>query len=822
MFRLSLKNFKCFSDYSIDLNCDSLFLLDGPSGIGKSSLIQAFVFVITGDGKKLYKQGTKSLSVTVEYKKYKNNKEEGEEGYKIIRKKGPESLVFYNKGSIYEDDEAQTRIDKIFGSNFHMTSIIKQKGESSFLLASPKDKMIFLQNLLFSDTNIEDHKKKVKQKLKEYKDKCSVLEGQKQIFVNMLKTSKKLFDELIINRTENIETCNEQINLIRCKIEDTKKTKTNLLTKIKENTDINFTYTNNLSNLEKQFLLLISSDEKISRINKDIRDYDEKLQEIPPIEDLEQQLKDIRTELSLIKLQTKINDTKQILLDKILQEEEKIKIRIEKLNEEMKEKDNYDLSTYDRLIEKKELLKKYNDIKKNVENIDKNLQIEELENLKVNQELCKTFLNAAVLYKTSFKCPHCKTCVRLNNNILEKIEGDYETNDYSDEKVKQKKREFKEITEKIETIITTKKLLEHYENEKKKFEANLDKYNDLPCSSSIKEINQSVVLMDDLKEKQKEKEDLQRKQRQLEKEKNSISDNSHKSFVSEYKEFIELSKKIKTIRTEKKMEEEKSILLVQQKEYDTINDKLDDLKRERRKIQQEFQRNVSKEELQENIQDYKEKILELKQQIEKLENEYDIYKNMTFENEEKEIVNLIERIKYLEYQEEIIKLQREEEKIIEEYKVNEKNNVRCSIILSGIEYAESKMLSKFIDTINHNLSIHLDAFFTEPMTVFIKAFKENEKPLINLEIYYKGNETDLSNLSGGEYDRLNLALILTFNFLSQSKVLILDESLSSINQELSTDIIMHLKENKADKLVWMTQHQAVKGMFDNVFELKSL
>jgi hypothetical protein len=50
----------------------------------------------------------------------------------------------------------------------------------------------------------------------------------------------------------------------------------------------------------------------------------------------------------------------------------------------------------------------------------------------------------------------------------------------------------------------------------------------------------------------------------------------------------------------------------------------------------------------------------------------------------------------------------------------------------------------------------------------------------------------------------------------------LDESLSSINQELSTDIIMHLKENKADKLVWMTQHQAVKGMFDNVFELKSL
>lgn len=821
MFRLSVKNFKCFSDYTIDLSCDSLFLLDGPSGVGKSSLIQAFVFAVTGDGKKLYKQGTKSLSVILEYKNTDDN-------YKIIRKKGPESLVFHYKNDIYEDDEAQTRINKIFGSNFHMTSIIKQKGESSFLLASPKEKMVFLQNLLFSDTNIDENKKKVKQKYKEYKDKTAILDGQKQVYVNMIKNSQKIFANDIIEREEDFETCQEKITRIQKKMEEIKTFKTELLTKIKENTDENLINTNKLSKLEKELLLLLSTDEKMSRINKEIKEQDDKLQNIPTIEEIEQKLKDIKTESTLIKLEHKIHDTKKILLDKVSQEEEQICEKIKKIDtdllrttEENNICNNYDIDQYDMFIEKKELIKKRNENRKNMENINVTV-FENVEELKLQQEACKNFINTAVLYKTSLKCPHCKTCVRLNNNVLEKLNENLieQKNDYSDEQVKQKKRELKELSDKIESITTSKKLLEHYENEKKKIDGNLEKYDDLP--STIKEINQCICFLEEVREKIREKEEVQRKQKQIEKERKSIEDNTHKSFATDYKEFLELSKKVKHQRTENKIEEEKTLLLIQQKEYDSISDKIDELKREKRKLQQEVKNNVSREIMEKNIEELKEKIEDTKIVIKDLDTQYAKYRDFTFEREEQKILELRERVKYLEYQKEIEKLQNEEEKITEEFKMMEKNCMRCSTILSGIEYAESKMLSKFIDTINHNLSIHLDAFFTEPMTVFIKTFKENDKPTINLEIYYKGNETDLSNLSGGEYDRLNLALILTFNFLSQSKVLILDESLSSINQELSTDIIMHLKENKSDKLIWMTQHQAVKGMFDNVFELKSL
>jgi ABC-type Mn2+/Zn2+ transport system ATPase subunit len=113
--------------------------------------------------------------------------------------------------------------------------------------------------------------------------------------------------------------------------------------------------------------------------------------------------------------------------------------------------------------------------------------------------------------------------------------------------------------------------------------------------------------------------------------------------------------------------------------------------------------------------------------------------------------------------------------------------------------------------------------FSDPLNVNISCFKETkkgEKPKIELEIFYKGNETDIGNLSGGEFDRLNMCFLLSFNELSRSNIIILDEALSSLNQELVCDIIEHLKENKEkEKLIIMTLHQSIKGMFDQVINL---
>ena len=68
---------------------------------------------------------------------------------------------------------------------------------------------------------------------------------------------------------------------------------------------------------------------------------------------------------------------------------------------------------------------------------------------------------------------------------------------------------------------------------------------------------------------------------------------------------------------------------------------------------------------------------------------------------------------------------------------------------------------------------------------------------------------------------LNMCFLLSFNELSDSNMVIFDEALSSINQELVGDIIEHLQMCNKDnnKLVLMTLHQSIKGMFDKVISL---
>jgi DNA repair exonuclease SbcCD ATPase subunit len=182
------------------------------------------------------------------------------------------------------------------------------------------------------------------------------------------------------------------------------------------------------------------------------------------------------------------------------------------------------------------------------------------------------------------------------------------------------------------------------------------------------------------------------------------------------------------------------------------------------------------------------------------------------------------QINYIRYSNELSDLitQVEENKKLKKTTVEDLD--KYNKISKSIEISESKLVYRFIDTLNERVNFHLETMFYEPLTVKITCFKDTkkgEKPHIDFLVYYKGNETDISNLSGGEFDRLNLAFLLSFNELSDSNIIILDEALSSLNQELVADIIEHIQDvNKNNrKLVLTTLHQSIKGMFDQVISL---
>ena len=143
--------------------------------------------------------------------------------------------------------------------------------------------------------------------------------------------------------------------------------------------------------------------------------------------------------------------------------------------------------------------------------------------------------------------------------------------------------------------------------------------------------------------------------------------------------------------------------------------------------------------------------------------------------------------------------------------------------LRKIQEAESIAILQTIESINYYMNFYLEKFFPDnPISVEISPYKETKKdikPSINIEVGYKGSEIDLSMLSGGEYDRVTLSIVLALNSIFGSNLLMLDESISSLDEGLTNEILDVLKEHLKEKLVVVVAHQIGDGMFDNVVKI---
>ena len=140
-------------------------------------------------------------------------------------------------------------------------------------------------------------------------------------------------------------------------------------------------------------------------------------------------------------------------------------------------------------------------------------------------------------------------------------------------------------------------------------------------------------------------------------------------------------------------------------------------------------------------------------------------------------------------------------------------------LLFKILETESVVTTNIIDNINFNIKYYLDQFFDDEIEITINPFKEmkkGNKPSVNISVFYKNEVFDLSNLSGGERDRVELSFMLTLNSLFNSELLLLDECISSLDQELCNKVLNTLKHSKKNKLIIVTLHQVNKGVFDEV------
>jgi exonuclease SbcC len=137
---------------------------------------------------------------------------------------------------------------------------------------------------------------------------------------------------------------------------------------------------------------------------------------------------------------------------------------------------------------------------------------------------------------------------------------------------------------------------------------------------------------------------------------------------------------------------------------------------------------------------------------------------------------------------------------------------------------QCRQLEDAVNSINIAMLDTLSAFFTEPINVTLKVYKtvkakKSEKPGVHLSIVYKGCEYDsVSQMSGGEGDRVSLALIVALNSISKSPILLLDECMTSFDVSLREQCVKVLGR-KTDKIIICIDHGDIEGFYTRVINV---
>jgi DNA repair exonuclease SbcCD ATPase subunit len=829
IMKLLLNNFRCFKDITLDLPDNGTILLWGTSGIGKTTIFKAINFVLYGKEQKVVKHGEKKCKVELQFK-----------DLIITRTKVPNHLIFQRGENSYFDDPAQKEIEKIFGRDFLLTSYMAQKGTENFFNLSSNEKSTFLQKLSLKDFDVESIRRKTRDIIKQRKDKLLINSTKynmiKKDFIENIKEPKIKIDMKGLHPTEFLENENKLKDKVRkilkekklelstvsnkleksvinaTRLEEKEKLLTSLTTKLEDYNYLNdvniITLTDTLSLYEKCILyytLKKNCKDIKNEYDKMIEDERKKLQEdIDKTRDIinktnclsEQETTLITTAKNIFE-KTKIKSLKdfEIKIDKIPNNEEKIN----SLSSSLKEKRD-----------------ELSDLQLQLETLKKNI----------------TDLHATIgdTGKCKYKCPKCSIPVYIEGETLKEISENIDElkASYKDQKIKKEGIEItiKKLDKEIKLInndiinlkvdqVNNLKLIEEYRSyinilKKEEYEPYNDKLNLLKqildidtenkfklktYQDNLKGYTKAIeltieVLPHYLKKKREEVLTLKKKYEDI---KNDLEDMDLESLDYYKSEIDSLKVKIegykKSISTRDQLLKEKATI---EKDISSLKEGVDDVETLKNRIEELKDIILKKEETEDKLKLREEKITKYKEDL--------------------EIYNKQVKIKL-----ELDNIKLEEEILTRALSTSE-------MMYKKINDAESYSLQNTIDTINTDLEEFISHFFGDNFSVRLDSFKEtkdgDKKSSIEIIVMQDGEQIPIDTLSGGEFDRLALALFLAFNKTSKSNIILLDECLASLHSELVEDIVELIKTKLGDKLVLFTLHQANTGIFDTIVDIE--
>ena len=158
-------------------------------------------------------------------------------------------------------------------------------------------------------------------------------------------------------------------------------------------------------------------------------------------------------------------------------------------------------------------------------------------------------------------------------------------------------------------------------------------------------------------------------------------------------------------------------------------------------------------------------------------------------------------------------------KLTEEYDLLNKEQESCNKIKNLISQATNETLENLLYQLNNDISEIVNEFFDNAQLKIsmFKKVKNQFKPHFSFSIIINNNVYDnINNLSGGEKDRFSIALTLALNKHFNFPFIMLDECMSSLDQDNREKCLEIIKKYAKDKLILNVCHETIEGYYDNI------
>uniref|UniRef100_A0A6C0CGB4 Rad50/SbcC-type AAA domain-containing protein n=1 Tax=viral metagenome TaxID=1070528 RepID=A0A6C0CGB4_9ZZZZ len=198
-----LRNFRCYKNQSFKF-VPGVSLLPGVSGAGKSTILEAIDYALYGKLKQQYSHGETTCSVRIVM---------GDGQIWIQRNSGPGKFQLCVNGTTYSGDDAQSIINQMYGTRevFLAASYLKQGERCVLMTGTNADKMKLVRSISFQDENVETVQDKIKSDLKVQQEKMRQAENAHNLAKALLSAFDKDNPEVSKVRIEDVQIDADQV-----------------------------------------------------------------------------------------------------------------------------------------------------------------------------------------------------------------------------------------------------------------------------------------------------------------------------------------------------------------------------------------------------------------------------------------------------------------------------------------------------------------------------------------------------------------------------------------------------------------------------------